>query len=899
MPRRRQKHHKASQIRWGQRGTVLPFPAAAPKLRFDTRTRIDAPQRSVPVSVVMIVKNCAESARKCLESLKRTFLRPQDEIVVVDTGSTDNTPRILRNMGARIISRPDLRKNMGELVERWLPEWYEKFKSEPQFTEGCLLNFAEARQVGTDAAKNDIVFWIDADDILQEEQPYALRDTVDRFVGDKCDAIFLNYLYAFDPADKRVTTVLKRERIVDRRAYYWKGRCHETMIPKEGASLLGPGWFPDLPSQIVHADARQDHTLSDIRNYCIIRNEVEEDLAAGKQPDVRSIFYLGNACRGLKRHGEALSMYAKTLQLSGSRDDRYSAAYYSGLTYLQKDIQRPLDALDYGFQCLKIKPEDPRGYFLISRCYHLLNRHKDSLHWYQTGRLLPEPNQSVHNYDPEHVASLPLMVAMSAARELKDEGLLQQLGTELARSRPDHPDVNQILQDAQNWMAGQQLIRSVRSIAANARPRDSRQAAAIMRDLVAKLPELPSELEESGTGRIEGNDPRRLEDVTTYVNEAGETVTERHAAATLDKDLVIFCGKTEERWGPANAKTGIGGSEKAVIHMAPRLQARGFRVTVYASIPPDQRGIDKETGVLWRHWSEIDLERPRGTVIFWRCVSGLEAPLPARRRIVWLHDVQRPHEWSDVRCALADEVWVLSEYHKTTLGPAVIAKLGDKVKITRNGIDTALFESCDKLWPTRKANRVVYCSSPDRGVMTAIKAFQEATKGDPTAELHVCYGFNKLWKKQAADIEYGHIPDLGRDCNMHDYMRTLYHACDKDERIKYHGRLNWEKLAELMSTSGVWLYPTRFPEISCMSAMEAMAAGCAVVATDYAALKETVLWDKPACRKVVEPGEARDRLGEAIDITCALDREEIAKAAREAYSYDSLADDWTQRLSVK
>lgn len=841
-------------------------------LRFDKSTQISPDTTGVPISVCMIVKNCADSLDRCLASLRKGFLRKGDEIVCVDTGSTDNTVSVATSHKATVIKRPDLRCDMAGLVDKWLPEQSEKFRGERQFDKGCLLDFAAARQISVDAAKNDIIFWIDSDDVLVEETPGRLREVVDRGMVEY-DALFLNYLYSFDKHDKRCTTILKRERVVDRRSYYWRGKCHETLIPRPGVTPRGVAFFEDLNAAIVHADARQDHQLSDIRNYVIIRNEIEEDLNAGKSPDVRSIFYLGNAARGLRRHAEAISMYRKTLDLSGSRDDKYSSAYYIAVTYLAPDIRRPLDALDLGFDLLKLKPEDPRGPYLLSRCYHLLNRNQESIHWYNVGRLLPEPKETLHSYDPEHISSMPAMIAVSAARALGDEAMVNRFMSELVRLRADHPDVRAIGQDTANWFAGRSLQQAIKTLTRNCQPKTSKEFVTRAREIMAPLETVPPELEEEGLGKIEPVDER--------------------FEGKVKPDVSIYCGRTYEGWGPGSAATGIGGSEKAVIMMAPRLQKLGFNVTVYASVPFNQRGLESETGVIWRHWSEFDYARPRGVMIFWRNPAGVEMPIPCQKRIVWCHDVQNPAAWTKTRCALVDQVWVLSKYHKSTLGKAAEV-LGDKVIVTRNGIDSELFASLEGT--PRKANRVIFSSSPDRGVMTAIRAFQAATK-DPDAELHICYGFNKHFFETAKDQEYRGIPDLNRDFSMYDYVKMVYAACDADPRITYHGRINWDKLAKLMSSAGVWLYPTRFHEISCMSAMEAQAAGCLPVCSQVAALEETIgAWGPTV--DADEPDRTAGILAHSMNGGQPTDyaRNKMVDSARRRFSYDTLAEEWSALL---
>jgi glycosyltransferase involved in cell wall biosynthesis len=58
--------------------------------------------------------------------------------------------------------------------------------------------------------------------------------------------------------------------------------------------------------------------------------------------------------------------------------------------------------------------------------------------------------------------------------------------------------------------------------------------------------------------------------------------------------------------------------------------------------------------------------------------------------------------------------------------------------------------------------------------------------------------------------------------------------------VVYHGRTPQDQLAADFLKSGVWCYPTWFAETSCITAMEAQAAGLRMVTNPIAALNETV-----------------------------------------------------------
>jgi GT2 family glycosyltransferase len=93
------------------------------------------------VSLCMIVKNEEANLPACLKSAEGLF----NEIVVVDTGSTDKTKEVSAQYGARVVDFP----------------WQD--------------SFAAARNESLRHASGDWIFWLDADDRLNEENRKALK----------------------------------------------------------------------------------------------------------------------------------------------------------------------------------------------------------------------------------------------------------------------------------------------------------------------------------------------------------------------------------------------------------------------------------------------------------------------------------------------------------------------------------------------------------------------------------------------------------------------------------------------------------------------------------------------------------------------------------------------------
>lgn len=101
------------------------------------------------VSGVMICRNEEKHLDRSLGSI-RPFV---DELIVVDTGSTDRSLEIAAKYADVVLERPDF----------FDPE------------RGTLRSFSEARNFSIDQAKCDYIFWIDADDEVPPQTGAAIR----------------------------------------------------------------------------------------------------------------------------------------------------------------------------------------------------------------------------------------------------------------------------------------------------------------------------------------------------------------------------------------------------------------------------------------------------------------------------------------------------------------------------------------------------------------------------------------------------------------------------------------------------------------------------------------------------------------------------------------------------
>ena len=170
------------------------------------------------ISLCIIVKDEAHQIEKCLQSVLSVI----DEIIVVDTGSTDGTQEICRQYGAKVIEVP----------------WEN--------------SFAKARNCGLKHAGGEWILWMDADEELHAEDREVLRQAV---ISSKGNALFLKVIH-FLGAGKEEASPHRSFRWAqirlfrNKKGFRFVNDIHETLKWPDHADLKQP--IPLLPVQIHH-----------------------------------------------------------------------------------------------------------------------------------------------------------------------------------------------------------------------------------------------------------------------------------------------------------------------------------------------------------------------------------------------------------------------------------------------------------------------------------------------------------------------------------------------------------------------------------------------------------------------------------------------------------------------
>ena len=184
--------HARDRARSGARlpgvGATRTRPLAERARRLAGRAK---PAKKLTISLCMIVKDEEEMLPGCLEPLRGVV----DEMIVVDTGSSDRTVEIAESFGAKVVSFP----------------WNG--------------SFSDARNASIEAASGDWLIYLDADEHMEAQDARHLRALLGRTWREGFYLVETNYTGGSDAGSAVTHMALRVWR--NRPRYRFSGRIHE------------------------------------------------------------------------------------------------------------------------------------------------------------------------------------------------------------------------------------------------------------------------------------------------------------------------------------------------------------------------------------------------------------------------------------------------------------------------------------------------------------------------------------------------------------------------------------------------------------------------------------------------------------------------------------------------
>jgi len=245
----------------------------------------------------------ARDEEQLLPRLLASCVGAFDEVVLVDTGSTDGT---VAAFAAWAASQPAVRCRV--VAFPWVDD------------------FGAARQAALDELESDWCVWADCDDVLVGAG--ALRRAA-RAAPDEIAGLTARYDYV-------ATEFARHVRVVRRGAGRWHGAVHEVLDVDGAVQAL-----PDDLVRWVHRPADRDGPKPRLlRDAAILEREVAADPS-----DERSVFYLAQTYRDLGDVPRAVALYERRAEMAGWAEETFFARFQAAALLVDTDWPRAMAGL--------------------------------------------------------------------------------------------------------------------------------------------------------------------------------------------------------------------------------------------------------------------------------------------------------------------------------------------------------------------------------------------------------------------------------------------------------------------------------------------------------------------------------------------------------------------------
>jgi glycosyltransferase involved in cell wall biosynthesis/predicted SAM-dependent methyltransferase len=297
-------------------------------------------ERIPGLTVTYIVRNESHHIGRSLDSL----VGLADAVVLVDTGSVDDTTDVARAWAAR--TGIDLQVSSFQWID----------------------DFAAARNAALDRVRTKHFMWLDADEMV--EDPRGLKRA---FETTRHDAYYM--------VTDMGTMSFHRERIALVEGTRWLYPVHECLDIQGLRSVRTP--FRVLHRPLEHAS----------RNGALARNRAIIEAWLEREPDCdRALFYMGETLRQAGDWLRACDYYGRHhRQGTDWHEARFQSAYQIARFHLSRGEWH--EAARWGLEAIRCDPVWRDGYYAVGDAYFWLGLYEVAQAWFLAAHALPLPDR--------------------------------------------------------------------------------------------------------------------------------------------------------------------------------------------------------------------------------------------------------------------------------------------------------------------------------------------------------------------------------------------------------------------------------------------------------------------------------------------------------------------------
>ncbi|KRM86270.1 glycosyltransferase [Liquorilactobacillus vini] len=226
------------------------------------------------LSICLITKNEVANIERCLASIEKIA----QEIVVIDTGSTDQTKQLCQQYTNKVFDY----------------QWQD--------------DFAAARNFAISKASHDFIWMLDSDEQVEEIDLHAVNKFIENSDGRTVGRILRKNYTSFNSAKNTQIKTERINRIFPKKYFKYFGRIHEQIVPTD--SSVSSNKPIDLPVEIEHFGYQLPAVLTAKakRDLKLLKLELND------QPNDPYILYqIGKSYNILQENPLAVSYFQKAL----------------------------------------------------------------------------------------------------------------------------------------------------------------------------------------------------------------------------------------------------------------------------------------------------------------------------------------------------------------------------------------------------------------------------------------------------------------------------------------------------------------------------------------------------------------------------------------------------------
>ncbi len=335
------------------------------------------------ISLCMIVKNESAVLKRALDCVKKFA----DEIIIVDTGSEDNTKEIAKKFTEKVYDFA------------WCDD------------------FSKARNFSFSLASCDYQMWLDADDVITDENIQKINALKNNFAD--VDVFMCKYSTGFDSENQPSITYF-RERILKRADNFkWQGFVHEVIAP------CGKIEYTDI--EIEHHKVVAGDPKRNLKLY-------QKALKKGVQFSPRELYYYARELFYTGQYRKSAQYLKKFLKIEGTYPpDHFGAHIMLCDCFLAMNEEEK--ALNILFSYMKYNPPNAEICCKLAYIFDKLKNTECAIFWFKTALISQPQTQGFVKKDCQDFTPL---VELSRLLYQKDYAYAKECHKKAKAIHPNH-----------------------------------------------------------------------------------------------------------------------------------------------------------------------------------------------------------------------------------------------------------------------------------------------------------------------------------------------------------------------------------------------------------------------------------------------------------------------------